>query len=321
MPNGAFKHPDSLVHTAQLTPRLGQPADVAVTHEGCGRCSVRSRRLVAMTVRPRMSFLTDPEYAAAGRRYCAEDIYLAGRLGDDFAVASTHPDHATDLMEHFDIVVVRNTGPVTRHQESYDRYRARASGLGIPVFTELSGRADQAGKQYLVDLWAQGYPVMATVDSVSDLEKLPEVETYVVKPKFGADSVGMRFVSRAEVGDLGGGEWLIQPKVDFEYEVSFYFVDHDFQYALYAPSTAHRWELEPYEPSDTDLAFSQRIVDWNTIEHGIQRVDACRAVDGTLQLVELEDLNPYLSLDRVTLEARNGLVDAVIRSVRGMLGL
>ena len=37
-------------------------------------------------------------------------------------------------------------------------------------------------------------------------------------------------------------------------------------------------------------------IDWNTIDKGIQRVDACRAKDGRLLLVELEDLNPYLSL-------------------------
>jgi hypothetical protein len=32
---------------------------------------------------------------------------------------------------------------------------------------------------------------------------------------------------------------------------------------------------------------------------GIQRVDACRTQEGELLLVELEDLDPYLSLDRV----------------------
>ena len=38
--------------------------------------------------------------------------------------------------------------------------------------------------------------------------------------------------------------------------------------------------------------------------HGIQRVDACRTADGRLPLVELEDLDPYLSLLDVDEETR-----------------
>lgn len=48
-----------------------------------------------------------------------------------------------------------------------------------------------------------------------------------------------------------------------------------------------------------------KFIEWNRIENGIQRVDACRTRDGKLLLVELEDLNPYLSLlelDRKTRE-------------------
>ena len=45
-------------------------------------------------------------------------------------------------------------------------------------------------------------------------------------------------------------------------------------------------------------------------------MDACRTVDGTLLLVELEDLNPYLSLDRLPETARRHFVknmaDAIV---------
>jgi hypothetical protein len=54
--------------------------------------------------------------------------------------------------------------------------------------------------------------------------------------------------------------------------------------------------------------------------HGIQRVDACRTKDGGLLLVELEDLNPFLSLELVDNKTRayfidnfkNALKDAII---------
>ena len=73
--------------------------------------------------------------------------------------------------------------------------------------------------------------------------------------------------------------------VDFAYEVSFYYVDHSFQYALYAPDPERRWQLERYEPTPDDLDFARRFVEWNTLDHGIQRVDACRTPDGELLLV------------------------------------
>lgn len=57
------------------------------------------------------------------------------------------------------------------------------------------------------------------------------------------------------------------------------------------------------------------IIEWNTIENGIQRVDACKTKDGQLLLVELEDLNPYLSLLELNEETVeifiNDLVDAI----------
>jgi hypothetical protein len=93
--------------------------------------------------------------------------------------------------------------------------------------------------------------------------------------------------------------------VDFEYEVSFYFMDGEFEYAMYAPDPSARWQLASYDATGADLAFAREFVEWNAIEHGIQRVDACRTRGGELLLVELEDLNPYLSIDRLDAAARD----------------
>lgn len=264
---------------------------------------------------PRLLFITDLAYQAAGRRYCDEDIALSGRLGEYFRVALCHPRDAAIFMEHADVMLVRNTGPAVGHLDAYHAYRARAIELGMPVFTELTGKADQLGKQYLVDLYAAGYPVIPTIDDPDDLDRLPQVKQYVVKPKAGADSVGMRFVTRAEAASVTEAQVLIQPRIDFAYEVSFYYVDHVFQYALHAPDPDRRWELRPYDPTAADLDFAQRFIDWNAVDHGIQRVDACRAPGGQLLLVELEDLNPYLSLDRLTPDEQDGFVSALVASL------
>ncbi|CAM5454865.1 hypothetical protein [Streptomyces tanashiensis] len=272
-----------------------------------------------MSARPRLLYVTDLAYPARGRRYCDEDIHLTARLRADFDLALCHPLDAAALMDGFDAVVVRNSGPVLGYQEAYDAFRERATARGTLVYNPLHGRGDMAGKQYLLDLTAAGYPVIPTVERAEDLHRLPEAAAYAVKPKAGADSIGLRFLAYEELAGLSYGELLVQPRVDFRYEVSFYFVDDRFQYALHAPDPERRWVLEPYEPTADDLDFARRFIDWNTLDHGIQRVDACRAPGGELLLVELEDLNPYLSLDRVPEPVRERFADALVHSLRAFL--
>lgn len=116
------------------------------------------------------------------------------------------------------------------------------------------------GKQYLVELSAAGFPVIPTMDS--DPESLLDATSYMVKPKLGSDSIGLRRVTADELAGLSLDGLLAQPLIDFRYEVSFYFVDRDFQYALYTPDPDRRRELDRYTPSAEDLAFAQRFVDW-----------------------------------------------------------
>ncbi|MFH8798442.1 hypothetical protein ACH4F6_02400 [Streptomyces sp. NPDC017936] len=269
--------------------------------------------------RPRLLYVTDLAYQARGRRYCDEDILLGSRLRADFDLALCHPRDAAALMDAFDAVVVRNSGPVLGYQAEYDAFRERALSAGTRVYNPLTGRADMAGKQYLLDLSAAGFPVIPTVDRPEDLHRLPRADRYVVKPKRGADSVGLRIVTPDAVPALADGATLIQPCVDFAHEISFYFVDHDFQYALYAPHPDRRWQLEPYDATPRDLEFARRFIDWNGLAHGIQRVDACRAPGGELLLVELEDLNPYLSLDALDDAGRDAFVAATTRSLHRFL--
>lgn len=272
-----------------------------------------------MAVRPSILFVTDLAYQARGRRYCDEDIFLTSRLRGAFDIALCHPLDAAALMASFDAVVVRNSGPVLHYQGQYDAFRATAAAQGTRVYNPLNGRGDMAGKQYLLDLTAEGYPVIPTVDALADLPALPRAESYAVKPKAGADSIGLSFVPRDRLDGLAYGDILVQPRIDFRYEVSFTYVDSAFQYALHAPDPGRRWVLEPYEPTEADLAFADRFIDWNTLDRGIQRVDACRTEEGDLLLVELEDLNPYLSLDRVPDRTRDDFVTAMTTSLHRFL--
>jgi len=274
-------------------------------------------------MRPKILYVTDLTYPARGRRYGDEDGWLTARLREEFDLALCHPLDALALMDAYEAVVVRNSGPVLGYPAEYAAFREAALRRGVPVYNQLTGRGDMAGKQYLLDLTAAGLPVIPTVDDPARLGLLPDVPEYVVKPKHGADSIGLTFATREQAAALAGApaaaDVLIQPRIRFRYEVSFYYVDQDFQYALYAPDPDRRWELTAYRPTAEDLAFARRILDWNTLDHGIQRVDACRTPEGDLLLVELEDLNPYLSLDLVDDRTRDTFVTAFKAALHRLL--
>ena len=256
----------------------------------------------------------------ARRRYCDEDIRLAAALGPDFDVAVCPPTAAQSLLDTFDLVVIRNSGPVIHYRAQHEAFRAEVLARGVPISPDLTGKADQQGKQYLLDLSAAGYPVIPTIDSAAAIDRLPKAAQYIAKPRFGADSVGLTVLERDDLATLSWDDLLVQPRIDFRYEVSFYFVDREPQYALNAPDPDRRWELAPYAATAADWAFAQRFVDWNSLDRGIQRVDACRTRAGDLLLVELEDLNPYLSLDVLDADTRERFVESFRRSLLARVG-
>jgi hypothetical protein len=267
--------------------------------------------------RPSLLLVTDLAYPARGRRYGDEDVWLSGRLREAFDLALCSPLDAAALMDGFDLVLVRNSGPVIHYQDAYDALRVAVAARGTRLVNPLSARGDMQGKGYLVELSKAGEPVIPTIDRPEDVGRLPAADRYVVKPVLGADSIGMQVVASLDGIDLTGT--LVQPHIDFVHEASFVFVGRAFQYAVHAPDPARRWDLVPFTPSEDDLAFAQRIVDWNALDVGVQRVDACRTRDGSLLLVELEDLNPYLSLDVLGPAVRDGFVAALVGSLHEAL--
>lgn len=79
----------------------------------------------------------------------------------------------------------------------------------------------------------EAYPVIPTIDDIENIGLLPETDAYVIKPKEGADSIGLEFLTEEELikRDLDN-DILIQPAIDFEYEVSFYFINDKFEYGI-----------------------------------------------------------------------------------------
>ena len=68
-------------------------------------------------------------------------------------------------------------------------------------------------------------------------------------------------------------------------------------------------------PVPGDLLFAEKFIRWNDMARGIVRVDGCRLPDGSLLLVELEDLNPFLSLDVLSETKREQFINNFITAL------
>jgi hypothetical protein len=260
--------------------------------------------------------VTDFSYEAKGREYFREDVALSVFLRRYFKVWVSHIDDVDQMLSSADAVLIRNTGPQASHREQLAALRRRKD---LRLFNNLSGKGDINGKGHLLELFQAGYPVIPSFASKQELQRFGTYERYLIKPLYGADSVGIKILSAEELAAEPCHHVVLQPLLDFLYEVSFYFIGRDFQYALFAPNPEKRWELRPYLATKEDVDFALRFVNWNSSEVGIQRVDACRLSSGELLLMELEDYNPFLSLDLVEHRVRERFLSTLCGSLANLM--
>ncbi|HLW29923.1 MAG TPA: hypothetical protein VKX29_03635 [Brumimicrobium sp.] len=264
-------------------------------------------------------YLTDLYYVAKGRNYYEEDLFITSKLKEHFNILIGHPHQAIEYLDIADLVIFRNTGSILGFQDYFNKFLSIVKEKNVSTFNSFDGKADIKGKQYLLDLTAEGYPVIPTIENIENVEKLGKNDKYIIKIKNGADSIGMEILTRQELLNKKPNGKLIQPLVNFEYEVSFYYLDKIFQYALYAPNKNKRWELTEYKPTSKDLEFASKFIEWNNIKTGITRVDACRCEDDSLLLVELEDLNPFLSIELLSQNKRERFISNMINTLKNLI--
>jgi hypothetical protein len=257
--------------------------------------------------------LTDFSYQAKGREYFREDVELSCYLRKFFKVCIAHINDMEKVIDQVDAILVRNTGPQASHYEQLKVLRNRKD---LTIFNDLLGKGDINGKYHLLELFQSGYPVIPTYNSVKELPKLGAHGRYLIKPLDGADSYGVKILNKEELATETCQNVLIQPLVEFQHEISFYFIGNQFYYSLLAPNPLKRWELKPYMPLNEDLEFALKFINWNTCKFGIQRVDACRTLDGKLLLMELEDYNPFLSLDLLPQNIKERFLEALCFSLK-----
>ena len=297
----------------------------------------------------RLVLVTNYEYVANGRDYATEDLYLQKALRRrGFSVSTVHPNDLTEAdFRASDHVVFRNTGPVTTHAAAlakWKRFQADGRDCG-KLASNLQLKGDLKGKTHLLELTrAGGYPIIeaqlvgqflrsfrhdgeAQSATASAIGEGP----YMLKPLDGADSVGLQEVAdRAALERIAAADseirerYIVQRLVAFAYEVSFYFVGSRMVYALRSGGVGARWEMQTYTREnnpgtwDADVEFARRLHAWNGVSASVVRVDGGREVSsGRLLLMEIEDYNPYLSLDLLEEAEREAFVDVLAESIRG----
>ena len=144
-------------------------------------------------------YLTDLYYKAKGRNYYEEDIYITGKLKDYFDVVLCNPKNSESFEKDVDLIVFRNTGGVSGFKDIYNSFVDRVKTNNLKTFNEFVGNADMCGKQYLLDLTLEKYPVISTIDTINNIDLLPNVDKYVIKPKDGADSIGLEILTKNEL--------------------------------------------------------------------------------------------------------------------------
>ena len=173
------------------------------------------------------------------------------------------------------------------------------------VTVNLEGNFDGKGKQYMVDLFKKGMPVIPSYDNPDDVKD--SYLEYIIKLPVSYSSFGQITVSKDELKNHFKDGLIIQPKIDFISEVQFYYVGNDFQYALsYTPC---KYPLYPkpikYIPTEEELDNANMFANLSGLKVGVQRIDFLRKPDGKLILLEVEDTSPNLSLYELDIETKN----------------
>jgi len=180
-------------------------------------------------------------------------------------------------------------------------------------------------KSYLDELEDHGAPVIQTVIlervTQSGITKAFETlgaDKIVIKPQVGGGAwrqvlytKGDPFPSKDDLPPQGALVQAFLPSVETEGEYSFLFFGGQFSHAVvkrpkdgdYRVQSLYGGSEETYTPTSRERATARSVMDALTFTPLYARVDLIRGLAGTLQLIELEMLEPYLYLTHAEGEA------------------
>ncbi len=259
---------------------------------------------------------------AAGQDFVATDSDL--ELLTAAAVRAGHQagtriwDDPAVPWDDVDLVVVRSCWDYVPRREEFLAWAESVPRLANPA-PVLRWNTD---KTYLRELEADGVAIVPTAWSVTSADELPPAEEWVVKPTVSAGSADTARWSDPEHAvahsrDLlaAGRPTMTQPylaSVDSHGETGMLFFAGTYSHAFRKgallttgddPRSLPELEedIGPREPSDTERAFGQQVVEVISKRLGLTplyaRVDVVTDDDGSARLMELELAEPSFFLE------------------------
>lgn len=242
-----------------------------------------------------------------------EDIWLARAFQEDgHNVAIVDKNYDERLEDIFDIFLRRNSWDSNATVETMKRksnFKRRIIEKNLPRIN-FDGKYDGSNKEYLVKLFKNNYSVIPSISNLEELDLLNNPDKYMLKLKESYDGIGQRVVSESELMQEFNDSYIIQPFMKFKSEVQFYYIKDKFEYALeFIPNKVpvHPDAIK-YEYSSEDLEIANKFALLNGDYYGVQRIDFIKMEDNTLLLTEIEDVSPYLDLNRVDMETREKFI-------------
>lgn len=244
-----------------------------------------------------------------------EDLFLSGYLSSVFDLQVASPSEALALLPKARRCLIRNAWPSRFFVKEFMEMRRISALERVRFYNPFHRNGYVEDKTYLLDLYKQRYPVIPTITSEKEIDQLPKSKKYVVKPNDGGSSFGVEFITKEEVLEREWLNYLIQPEIDLLYEISFYFIDDTFEYAMVSAGKGRRWELQEYHPTQAELDWAQAFVRWNKLPYGLQRIDAARTRTQELLLMEIEDTMPMLTLSDLPNSSRERILENFVKSL------
>lgn len=205
---------------------------------------------------------------------------------------------------------------------------ARAEAI-TPVFNRFDILKWNSDKSYLEELEAKGAPVIRTitVDGVTKTNvarafETLDTDTLVIKPTVGGGAwrqvlykQGDPFPAASELPPEGALLQAFLPSVLEEGEYSFLYFGGRFSHAVrktpksgdYRIQSTYGGSEETYTPTPTERETANDILEVLDFTPLYARVDLLRGRDGTLKLIEMEMIEPYLYLPHAAGEGADNL--------------
>jgi glutathione synthase/RimK-type ligase-like ATP-grasp enzyme len=204
------------------------------------------------------------------------------------------------------------------YQDHHEDFLATLDGiavLGVPVFNSPATVRWNIRKTYLREFEAKGVPIIPTLwperpvaEDIRDAMGAFGADDVILKRQVGGGARGQTRYTHANMpsdGSILDRPGMIQPfiaSIASEGEYSFLFVDGEFSHALvkraasgdYRIQEAYGGKSQPIEPSVKDQQQARAVLEAVDETPLYARVDMVRGQDGTLLLMELEVIEPYL---------------------------